>query len=172
MKVKHFIIKNGIEKLNGCKIWANEKFYTIKISEEDIFSHSLKNEEWKNSIERLNKYHEKGNYRFIAVSPENTSIWVSPSDEVIIDDVFSFQEKEYISGGHYHKLHFDYYALRGQVSSLYEITVDNSRSESWNINICRPTFVCIAINKAEAVGLMALSDWSYKHLPILSISAT
>jgi len=51
----------------------------------------------------------------------------------------------------------------------YTVFVDNSRSQSFNINIDRPSFFCFAISEAEAIGKMILSDFSYKHLSIVKI---
>lgn len=51
----------------------------------------------------------------------------------------------------------------------FNIFVDNSEAESGNINIDRPTFFCFALSKAEAIGLMMLSDFEYKHKPIKGI---
>lgn len=51
----------------------------------------------------------------------------------------------------------------------YNIILDNSKSQSFNINIDRPQFFCFAISEAEAIGKMILSDFSYKHLPIIKV---
>jgi hypothetical protein len=55
-------------------------------------------------------------------------------------------------------------------SKLHCISVDNSNSQSFNINIDYPSFHCFAQNKAEAIGKMWLSDFQYKHLKIHSIN--
>lgn len=67
------------------------------------------------------------------------------------------------------KLKDDYRTMRNLVESGYNIMVDNSKSKSFNINIDYPSFFCFAINEAEAVGQMMLSDWQYKHLKITKI---
>lgn len=51
----------------------------------------------------------------------------------------------------------------------YQITVDNSSVKSHNINVDYPTYFVHAINKAEAIGLMMLSDFEHKNLPIYRI---
>ena len=54
-------------------------------------------------------------------------------------------------------------------NKAYTITVNNEKANSHNINIDCPTFFCFALSDAEAIGLMMLSDFSYKHLPIMKI---
>ena len=66
----------------------------------------------------------------------------------------------------------NYKTMRIFISRGYDIQVDNSKVNSHNINIDYPCFFCFAINKAEAVGLMMLSDWKYKHLEISKITIT
>lgn len=66
----------------------------------------------------------------------------------------------------------NYETMRALVMSSYDIEVDNSKVNSHNINIDYPCFFCFAINKAEAIGLMMLSDWKYKHLEISKITIT
>ena len=66
----------------------------------------------------------------------------------------------------------NYKTMRIFISNGYNIQVDNSKVNSHNINIDYPCFFCFAINKAEAVGLMMLSDWKYKHLEISKITIT
>jgi hypothetical protein len=68
------------------------------------------------------------------------------------------------------KLKTDYQTMRLLTSSFYRITVDNSKSNSNNINIDYPTFYTNAVNEAEAVGLMLLSNFPHKHLKINNIA--
>lgn len=68
------------------------------------------------------------------------------------------------------KLKDDYGTLRLVATQEFYITVDNSSVCSHNINIDSPTFYCMALNEAEAVGQMILSDWEYKHLKIKTIT--
>ena len=56
------------------------------------------------------------------------------------------------------------------MKGLYVITVDNSRSMSFNINIDRPTYECFAYSECEAYGIMMLhSNFDYKHCKVISI---
>jgi len=82
MKVKDFIIKNGISELQGKSIFENGKEYKISLENTDIDFHSLNNEDWKGSKARMDGYHERGNYRFYAVCNENRAVWVYPSTEL------------------------------------------------------------------------------------------
>ena len=69
------------------------------------------------------------------------------------------------------RLKSDYQTMRLLTSSFFTITVDNSRSNSHNINIDFPSFIVTAVNEAEAIGLMMLSDFPHKHLKIDRITA-
>ena len=86
--------------------------------------------------------------------------------------ILDFKPKDYMAGEGLKRIHENYNTMRHLVSSMYQITVDNSSANTHNINIDRPHFTCFAINEAEAVGQMILSDFKYKHLPIVKISAT
>lgn len=68
------------------------------------------------------------------------------------------------------RLKAHYNTMRILIASGYNIQVDNSSANSFNTNIDSPVFFCFAINEAEAVGQMILSDWEYKHLKITKIS--
>lgn len=57
----------------------------------------------------------------------------------------------------------------GVSSSQYEIIVDNVSANSHNINIDKPIFSTTAYSKAEAIGIMMLSDFKYKNMPIIDI---
>lgn len=81
-----------------------------------------------------------------------------------------FKPKEFMQGSSFTKLQDHYKSIRLLTESQYYITVDNSKANSHNINIDRPHFFCFAINEAEAVGQMMLSNFEYKHLPIVSIT--
>ena len=59
--------------------------------------------------------------------------------------------------------------FRAIYQKAYNVIVDNSSSQSFNINIDRPQFFCFALSEAEAIGKMILSDFSYKHLPIIKV---
>jgi len=86
--------------------------------------------------------------------------------------ILDFKPKEYMQGEGLEKLHENYNTIRHLVSSVFCIVVDNSKANSHNSNIDTPHFTCFAINEAEAVGQMMLSDFKYKHLPIRSIITT
>ncbi len=60
-------------------------------------------------------------------------------------------------------------ALLASMRKAYTIRVDNSSAQSFNINIDTPSFFCYALSKEEAVGKMMLSDFAYKHKPIVKI---
>jgi hypothetical protein len=51
----------------------------------------------------------------------------------------------------------------------FTISVDNTRANTHNININRPSFSVFAESKEEAVGKMILSDFPHKHKRILDI---
>jgi hypothetical protein len=67
---------------------------------------------------------------------------------------------------HWIKMGKDY---RACYSKGYTITVDNSKTRSFNVNIDSPSFFCFAISKAEAIGLMMLSDFEHKNKAITRI---
>jgi len=52
----------------------------------------------------------------------------------------------------------------------YLIQVDNSKAQSHNINIDRPSFETMAFSKCEAIGIMMLSNFEYKYKEITSIT--
>jgi len=52
----------------------------------------------------------------------------------------------------------------------YNIFVDNSAARSFNVNIDSPMFFCFALTQKEAIEKMMQSNFSYKHLPIKSIT--
>lgn len=52
----------------------------------------------------------------------------------------------------------------------YLIFVYNSIARSFNTNIDSPTLFCFALSQAEAVGIMMLSDFEFKHKPITKIN--
>ena len=70
------------------------------------------------------------------------------------------------------KLKDNYKTMRNLVTRGYNIIVDNSQAKSFNTNIDSPVFFCFAINEAEAVGQMMLSDWQHKYLKISKIKST
>lgn len=85
MNVKKFIIANGIEMLKCQSVTQNGKIYKIELNDTDLHYHSLKNKDWnncENPQERLNRYHENGNYRFYATDENNNCIWVYPTTEL------------------------------------------------------------------------------------------
>ena len=51
----------------------------------------------------------------------------------------------------------------------YTIIVDNRIARSFNVNIDTPEYFTFAYSKAEAIGKMMLSDFSYKHRDIINI---
>ena len=57
----------------------------------------------------------------------------------------------------------------GVSRNTYEIIVDNSSVKSGNINIDRPAFYAFAFSKAEAIGIMILSDFEHKNKPVLEV---
>lgn len=84
MLVKDFINAFGIEKLQGKEIQENGKKYKIVLSAHNLEYHSINNEDWGNSKERLNGYHSRGNYRFYAMDENEMCVWVYPSTEIIV----------------------------------------------------------------------------------------
>ena len=84
MQVKDFIKIFGIEKLRGREIIENDIIYNIIVADSNIKNHSLENEDWGNSKARLDKYHEKGNYRFCAIynNDWNKGVWVFKTTKV------------------------------------------------------------------------------------------
>jgi hypothetical protein len=86
MQVKNFITAFGIEKLRGQSVEQNGKEYKIVLSNDDLEYHSLKNSDWNGSADRMNKYHDKGNFRFYAMGENGMCVWVSPTTEIILEN--------------------------------------------------------------------------------------
>mgnify|MGYP003467222848 FL=1 len=84
IQVKQFIVDNGIEKLQNKTVQQNGKTYKIVLDDDDLKYHSLKNPDWNNSKERLNKYHLKGNFRFYAMNEKEMCIWIYPTTELTL----------------------------------------------------------------------------------------
>jgi len=55
------------------------------------------------------------------------------------------------------------------IKNRFTICIDNFRSQSFNVNIERPTFETFAFSECEAIGKMMISDFEHKHKEILSI---
>ncbi len=61
--------------------------------------------------------------------------------------------------------------MKTLINQGFTITVNNSMSQSHNINIDYPQYFTFALNKEEAIGKMMLSDFSYKHKAIHKIDS-
>lgn len=119
MKVKDFIKTFGVDKLIGQPIQQNNKIYKIVCNPDELQYHSLSNKDWLNSKERLDKYHDKGSYRFYAKDENNMCIWVYGETELMMNDEVStaIQEnnivldfiKEYQSKNEYNPMFLDEY---------------------------------------------------------------
>lgn len=60
--------------------------------------------------------------------------------------------------------------FRAIYQSVFDISVDNSKVKSHNVNIDYPVFFCLALTEKEAINKMIKSDFPYKHLPIFKIN--
>ena len=84
--VKTFIKAFGIDNLNNKTVEQNGKKYKIELSAQDLEYHSINNPDWGGSKERLDKYHENGNFRFYAMDENQMCIWVYPTTDLLIDN--------------------------------------------------------------------------------------
>lgn len=91
MQVKNFINAFGIEKLQGKTVEQNGKQYKIVLSTDDLEYHSLKNEDWKGSKERMDSYHSRGNFRFYAMDENEMCVWVYPTTELAMENEVATQ---------------------------------------------------------------------------------
>lgn len=133
MQVKEFIKTFGIEKLNGQPIEAHGNIYKMVIKTDDIEYHSLMN--WNNSKERLDRYHDKGSYRFYAMNEQGNCIWVYGTDELLMSDEVStaIQEnnqvlnfiKEYQSKNEYNPMFLDEY--NAKFNAEFKQFLDNAK---------------------------------------------